>query len=165
MPGANTVGEASRGTSFHSMTWYLNLDDQEWTRGPDLPLLTPPATDLACSLISKPSRRVVITGGIIVQTDVVYTGQSQTDFDNQVYNDVFGINGNPNNYFYNGRNIELDRSFTCPHDHECTDRYQRTNAVHTLDLDTNSFMAPGKYCFFLAELQSFVFMSLRSLNF
>ena len=42
-------------------TYYLNLDTNTWTAGPDL---TQARKDLTCSLISKPSQQIVIVGGI-----------------------------------------------------------------------------------------------------
>ena len=42
-------------------TYYLNLDTNTWTAGPDL---TQARKDLTCSLISKPSPQIVIVGGI-----------------------------------------------------------------------------------------------------
>ena len=41
-------------------TWYVNLNSKKWIRGPDL---SQGRSDLTCSLITKPSKQIVIVGG------------------------------------------------------------------------------------------------------
>ena len=46
--------------SFDKRTWYLDLNTKQWTQGPDLLY---GRADHTCSLVTKPSRKIVIAGG------------------------------------------------------------------------------------------------------
>ena len=54
------ANEFLSGDGDHNDTFYLNLETKQWTRGPDL---RQGRAYLTCSLITKPSPKIVIVGG------------------------------------------------------------------------------------------------------
>ena len=103
--------------SFDKRTWYLNLNTKQWIQGPDLPY---GRADHTCSLVTKPSRKIVIAGGtrVVDLHKLVYEGKQC-----QIGTSVFqqNINCKEHDIWYN----------------------QRLRGVDILDLDTNR-ITPGE---------------------
>ena len=55
-------------STLYSETYYLNLDDKQWTQGPDMSTKRYAHT---CSLINSPSQQIVIVGGKTVGDKVL----------------------------------------------------------------------------------------------
>ena len=64
----------SGGETFKN-TYYLNLDNKQWIRGPDM---TRTRYTFTCSLITKPTPQIVIVGGAITDSVEIINLETNT---------------------------------------------------------------------------------------